>query len=993
MKRRLLFAPLLMKLKPLALLLLCLLTSLTTLAQVPGQAPATQPASPGPNGLMLTGRMTDSTAQETLVGLAVQLWSLPDSTLKVAITNVEGKFEFKNLKPGLYQIKARYLGYSDLKRRVRISPEVPVRDLGVLRMSAKAEVTKEIEVIGERLAVQQKGDTTQFDASSFKVNRDASAEDLVTKMPGIQIVNGQVQAQGENVRRVLVDGKPFFGDDPNASLKNLPADVIDKVEVFDQKSEASQFSGFNDGNTNKTLNIITKAGMKHGVFGSLSGGWGKDNGELSGNDRYKFGGSINRFAGDQRLTLLLNFNNVNEQNFSIEDIVGATGGGGGGRGGFMMMRAAMGGGFGGMRGGRGGGGGGISDFLVSPSGGITTTQAVGLNFNDQWGKTSAAISYFFNRGVTDAITGINRTYFSNNDTAQVYGENNTSRSTNMNHRINGRFEYKPNDRNSILFIPRYSLQLNDGTNNVNGLTTLGDATLSRTGNNFSSNLLGYNLNNELMLRHRFEKIGRTISLNLTSVINNQDGDNTLRANNSFLRGQNLMADSTGQVGKLVKRGTTSTATLEYTEPISASMQVAGSYTISQQITDSDKQTRGDLDANRGVLFDSLSNKFRSVYTYQQGKASFLYNDEKANLTVNLAYQTAFLNNDITFPKVDATSRPFYNLLPSAFFTYKFTDLHSIRVIYNTSTNVPSVDQLQNVVNNNNPLQLSSGNPNLRQDFQHRMIVRFSMVNPKANSTFFAFVMGNLAQDYVVNATTIARMPTTLDNGVTLLPGSQFTRPINMDGFWSTVAFVNYGFPLRFIKSQVNVGANANMSNTPGMINDATNFARSNTYGGNLTLSSNISENVDFTVSARPGYNQVINTLSTAQNTNFFSQNTSARLNLVFLKGTVFNSTISYQNYSGLSDGFNQNFWLWNMSIGKRVLANDAGEIKLSVFDQLGQNQSISRTSNEAYVEDARTLVLQRYYMVSFSYRLRQFNNNAQLPPGVTPGMMQLMRPM
>lgn len=959
-------------------------------------APSTAPAPV--TTVQLTGQIKDSAAAEPIVGIAVQLWSLPDSTLKVAITNVEGKFTFRSIKPGNYALLARYIGFADIKRKVRISGDKPVVELGTFNMRTRAEVTKEIEVIGDRLIMQQKGDTTQFDAGSFKVNRDASAEDLVTKMPGITSQNGQIQAQGENVRRVLVDGKPFFGDDPNASLKNIPADIVDKVEVFDQKSEASQFSGFNDGNTNKTINIVTKAGMRTGIFGSVQGGWGKDNGSLAGNDRYKFGGSLNRFNGDQRFTLLFNVNNVNEQNFAIEDIVGAMGAGGmrgGGGGGMARAMFSQAGGAGGFRGMRGGGGG-ASDFLVSQSNGITTTQAVGFNYNDNWGKkTTAALSYFFNRGVTDAASEINRRFFSNNDSSQVYAEDNTSRTTNINHRLNGRFEYKPNERNSILFIPRYTIQVNEGTSGILGATTLGDAQLSGTRNNFSSNLLGYNLSNELMLRHRFEKIGRTISLNLTNTINNQDGDSRLRADNAFSRAGILNIDSAGQTAKLQKRGMTNGATLEYTEPLATSWQASASYGVEQQLTDSDKRTFGDLATNRGTLFDSLSNKFKSTYTAHRGKVGLLFNDDNTNLTMSVTYQAAQLQNNQTFPAEGRTDRSFYNFLPSVFFTYKFNTFTSLRLVYNTSTNAPSIDQLQNVVNNNNPLQLSAGNPNLKQDYQHRLIARFSIFNPTANSVFFAFLMGSFADNYVANSTVIARQPTLLDNGIMLMPGSQFTRPVNVQGYWNTIGFLNYGFPVKFIKSQINLGANVNLSNTPGLINDEVNNARSYTMGGNLTIGSNISENVDFTVSTRPSLNQVMNSLSTSANTNFFSQNTSARVNLVFLKGTVFNSTVSYQYNNGLSDGFNQNFWLWNMSLGKRIFEDQAGEIKLSVFDQLGQNQSISRTSNEVFVEDTRTLVLQRYYMLTFSYRLRQFKGqgNGMTIPGMTPGMMQMMRPM
>lgn len=947
------------------------------------QDPASSQAPAQPLKYGITGRLTDSTALETLVGTAVQLWSLPDSALKVAVTNVDGVFTFTNLKPGLYALKARYTGYVELRRKVKLSPEAPFRDLGVLKMSSKVELLKEVEVIGEKLAVTQKGDTTVFNADSYKVNRDATSEELLQKMPGIQVENGQLKAQGENVRKILVDGKPFFGDDPNAAVKNLPADIIDKVEVFDQKSEASQFSGFNDGNTNKTVNFITKMGMRNGVFGNAQAGYGKDNGELTGADRYKIGGSFNRFAGDQRLTVLANLNNINEQNFSIDDILGATGSGGGrgAMGGMMMMRMMGGGGMRGMmRGGPGGQGGGIGDFLVQPNNGITNTWALGLNYSDNWGsKVTASMSYFFNRGATNAETSTNRSFFSDADsTRQRYNELNTSLSYNTNHRFNGRFEYKPNERNSILFIPRYTLQLNDGDNTIAGNTDIGPTPLSTTSNAFSSKLSGYNLNNDLMFRHRFEKAGRTISLGFNSVINNNDGSSLLYARNTFGMGGMTRYDTTDQRANLMKRGNTFGTTLEYTEPITKELQMSVSYNLSNTQTNSDKRTYSLRNFNYDAQLDSLSNKFLSSYTTHRGTVGLLYNTEKTNLTVNVSVQQASLDNSQTFPLEAKTNRVFQNILPSAFFTYKFDRMRSMRIVYNTSTTPPSIDQLQNVLNNNNPLQLTNGNADLKQDFRQTLITRYSSTNTDKNTNFFAFIMGSYTMNAVATSTTIARGPMEVD-GIRLQPGSQYSKPVNVDGAWTVTSFLNYGFPFRAIKTNINLGGNVLINNTPGIINDVQNNALSNTYGGMLTLGSNISENVDFTISTMPSYNTVVNSLQTSSNQNFYSQNSNARLNLVFLKNIVFNTTLRYQYYNGLSQGFNQNFWLWNMSIGKRIFKDQNGEIKLQVFDQLGQNQAINRTSNEVYIEDTRTLVLQRYYMITFSYRIRQFKAAEKSP--------------
>lgn len=226
---------------------------------------------------------------------------------------------------------------------------------------------------------QQKGDTTEFNANAVKVLRDATSEDLVSKLPGVTTENGAIKAQGENVTQVLVDGKPFFGNDPTAALRNLPAEVIDKVQIFDQQSDQAQFTGFQDGNTTKTINIVTKKGMNNGQFGKVYSGYGYQ-------DKYQLGGNINVFDGDRRISFIGMSNNINVQNFSVDDILGVMGVPGGNfRNAMMMMGGRMMGGGGGGRGG-GGGGGGSMDFLVRPQGGIATTHALGINYSDKWGK-------------------------------------------------------------------------------------------------------------------------------------------------------------------------------------------------------------------------------------------------------------------------------------------------------------------------------------------------------------------------------------------------------------------------------------------------------------------------------------------------------------------------------------------------------------------------------------------------------------------------------
>ena len=344
----------------------------------------------------VSGKLTGSDGS-ALIGASVILQRLPDSSFVAGtVTDATGNFSLLAPRPGDYVIKLAFVGFEDLFIRRNITTNI---ELGTLKLRDKATVLSTVNIVELTPPALQKGDTTEYNSKAFKTQPDANAEDLVTKMPGIQQgTDGKVQAQGENVQRVLVDGKPFFGDDPNAVLKNLPAEVIDRIQVFDQRSDQSQFTGFDDGNSLKTLNIITKPQFRDGVFGRAFAGAGTE-------DRWKGGATVNLFNKNRRLTFLLNGNNINEQNFSTEDLLGVMSGSSNNN-----RPQGMRGGFGGRGGGRGRGGENFynpaDNFLVDQRNGISTTQSFGVNYANKWKTVDASFSYFFNRSENEAVSDL-----------------------------------------------------------------------------------------------------------------------------------------------------------------------------------------------------------------------------------------------------------------------------------------------------------------------------------------------------------------------------------------------------------------------------------------------------------------------------------------------------------------------------------------------------------------------------------------------------------
>ncbi|TAK33930.1 MAG: TonB-dependent receptor, partial [Saprospiraceae bacterium] len=721
--------------------------------------------------------------------------------VKLEATEANGSFAFTQVEQGGYKIQITYLGYEHFVKEVTVSGQS--LDLGTLQLKPASTQLAGVEVKDRMPLAKVNGDTTEFNAGAFKVMKDASAEDLVSKLPSVTVEGGKMQAQGEDVKEVLVDGKRFFGSDPTAALRNLPAEVIEKVQVFDQESEQSQFSGFSDGNTAKTINIVTKKNMRAGQFGKIYAGYGTD-------ERYQSGGNVNFFDGDRRISVIGMSNNVNVQNFSSEDLLGVMGSGGrgwsGGRGG---------GGFGG--GGRGGGSS-VSDFLAPSSGGIAHTSAIGINYSDQWGeKTEISGSYFFNRSKNNATVTLSRQFMEAEGLGQLYDEENTTLSTNVNHRFNIRLEHAIDSSNSLIFRPQLTLQVNDGNSATLGKTTLGAIMLNSTGNTYSSDLTAMNFSSSLLWRHKFAKPGRTFSVNVSPGFSPKNGNNTLQSLDAFFT-DTTAYDTLDQRAGLDVNSWNIASDFTYTEPVSEKAQIEASYRASWQQEKSDKSTYDFLETTGGydALNEQLSNVFSNDYYTQTASTGYRYNKGRdMNVMVRASYQWAKLLNNQTFPDSREFDHVWNSVLPFAMLRYNITQQKNIRISYRTNTRQPSVNQLQNVVDNSNPLQLRTGNPNLAQSYQHSLSFRYQATNTEKSTVFFAMLSGSLTNNNISNATYFSGSDNPIFEELNIQPGVQITQPVNLNGYRNVRSFITYGLPLKKLKSSLNFNLSWTYARTPG----------------------------------------------------------------------------------------------------------------------------------------------------------------------------------
>lgn len=548
----------------------------------------------------LSGTVTDKTTKEGLISATVQLVS-SDGKSSYTSTDLNGNFQFKKLQPGTYTLQVTYVGYKSYKAKQTLSEGQEKRVK--IEMTEDAQLLGEVSVQGRATRAEQQGDSLLYNAEAFQVMMGSSAEDLLAKMPGIVVEGGTIQAQGEQVQKVLVDGKEFFDGDVNLAIKNLPSDVIASIEVFDKKSEQAEFTGFDDGEEIKTINIVTKSGFRQGTFGEVSGGYGTD-------DRYKVNGNLNFFNDDRRISVLGMSNNVNQQNFSQEDLAGVMSAGNSGRG----------------RGGRGGGGGrsgapggsSASNFMVGSLGGVTSANGFGLNYVDQWGeKWKMTGSYFFNQSDNLTQQQTDREYFESVLPGMTYSEYQENSMKNWNHRFNMKLDYQMTERTSLQFRPTLSFQNNDSYGLLQGQNLVNGTTDSETETTSMGKSNAYNIGADLMLRHRFLKEGRTLSLMLSGKMSNTDGDTYTDYLNT-LYGLELspVTDDYSQWKQTMNRQYTLRSNLSYTEKLTDNLQLQLGYKMSYTDSENDKKTydRSAVTDLYDQLDESLSNEYTSRVT-------------------------------------------------------------------------------------------------------------------------------------------------------------------------------------------------------------------------------------------------------------------------------------------------------------------------------------------------------------------------------------------
>jgi hypothetical protein len=896
---------------------------------------------------LLTGQVMD-TLSNPLPSATVMLLDPKDSSLvNFGVSDGRGVFEMKKVSGGSYLIRITFVGLAPFMRIFSPSPDsLMVADVGRLKLEPLSKELDEVVIMSEKAPVTVKRDTIEFNAGSFKVKANANVEDLLKKLPGVEVeTDGTVRAQGEQVQRVTVDGREFFGRDPKLATRNLPADAVNKVQVLDRKSDQAQFTGIEDGQREKTINLELKEDKRNGAFGKMMAGAGT-------NDRFSAKANINRFGKGKQLSFLGMGNNINEQGFSIDEFMNFTGGSQQMMGGGAMMVQV--------------GGNNQSGVPLNNGGrqnGIMTNYAGGINFNRDLSKNAQLTSnYFYNRLDQKITLQTHRVNYLPNDSTYLYDENSVQSNSGDNHRVNLNLDHKIDSANSIKFSNSLTYSLSELNSNTRGQTTTTDSKLKNESlrANFNAQT-NFNLNSSLLYRHRFGKKGRSFSTTLTLGSTQTNSKGNLQSTNQYFTtppGTQELIQSNTQATDNQSYG----LTLSYIEPLGGRKYVEGSYSIRTNLNQVDREVYRDENGQQ-TIDNLLTNKYNSVYVYNRPGVNFRMNRQKYNFSFGASWQNTRLQGDL-ISKNQKIDRSFENILPVAHFNYDFSGFKHLRLDYETSMQEPGIQQLQPVVDNSDPLNILTGNPELKPSYQHRVTTNFTTFDPSKFVNFFAF----LTAGYILNSVTNSQ---TVNSNLV-----RVTKPVNVKDNLNLTGNFNFGFPIRKLKSRVNVGPTATYLRGINLLNDRESHTTQETMGGTARYNFTYKEIVTLDLSANLSRQETRYEFNAQNNQVYFNKTYSAETNVILLKNYQFNTSYDYLIYnSKTTTNYNKTIPLWNVSLSRFLLKNNTGELRLSVNNLLDQRLGVNQSATANYLQQQVTNNLGRYVMISFTYSL-----NKQLNP-------------
>lgn len=883
----------------------------------------------------LSGRVSDD-AGEPLGAASVMLLQAKDSLLQsFAVTNADGTFKFENVPAGKYVFKAMFLKHVTFVSVVDVAGENASIALPEAKMTPEATKVEEVQITDERIPIRMKGDTIEYDAKAFTTQQGDVVEELFKKLPGMEVDrDGNIKAQGKEVTRILVDGKEFFGDDPKVASKNLPAGAVDKVQVFDKRSEMADFTGIDDGTRDRTINLTLKDEYKKGYFGTVMGGYGSQ-------DRFEGKASLSRFAEKSQISFLGQANNTNQQGFSFQDYANFMGG---------MRNMTRETGPNQMMG---------MSLNSNVASGFTTTGAGGLNGNwDLSKKTRLTASYFYNYMRKD----LDRQAWKQtilDDGNYLTTEDGTQRDINQNNRANLLFRSDIDSLTRLTF--RASGSMNTTSSESNNLTANeipGGISNSSDINSLTEGGIR-NLNSSFNLMHRYKKRGRASVLQGNFTLNPQDRDVDLSSINAFRASDTMPAfiDTLRQNQVQTQEAMTVGGSFSQSEPLGKISVLDGTVAFSRTYNVLDKDFFDlEADGQNPIQNLLLSNGYNSTFTYGRAGLKWRMFIKDFNLDAGVAFQRSQLNGLVSVGNARIV-KDFANVLPSLEIRMVPGKSQRMTLRYTTRVNEPSITQLQPVPDNSNPLSLQLGNPDLRSEYAHSGMFNYNFFDQFSFTSFFASFGSTYTRNKISSLTTVDSLL------------RQVTQPVNVDHDLGLNANFNFSTPLRKLHTKVTLNGTSTYNRSIVYINGVENFVNRYTEGGDVRIENKTKTHFDASVGARTSY-----TLSKYPDASDFDQSyvNSGLFGevAVFLpKRITLMTGLDCSVYAGAGFNSNQVVPLWRAYVSKKIFKNGRGELKVAAYDLLNRNIGITRTAQLNYQQEESVNTLSRYVIGSFTYSI------------------------
>lgn len=921
--------------------------------------------------ISVSGRVVESDTEEPAAQATVQLLSLPDSTYAAGIASSNrGWFTLPKVKAGKYILKISYIGFRTKYVPVQLSDKVTSKKMGTISLEPDAVMLSEAVITAAAPEVTVKEDTLEYNSTAYRTPEGAMLEELVKKLPGAEIDDeGNVKINGKEVKKIMVDGKEFFGGDVKTGLKNLPVNMIEKLKTYDKKSDLARITGIDDGEEETVLDLKVKKGMNQGWFGNVSAAAGTE-------DRYANNIMLNRFVDNSQFSLIGSANNVNDQGFS----------GGGGRPRFRNNN------------------------------GLTATKMLGANFATQTEKLELGGSALYNYSDRDAVsTNYSERFLQNGNSYS--NSNSKSRNKNTKFKADFRMEWKPDTLTNIIFRPNFSYGKTDGfsgsesgtfnkdpfdyvtnPNDYLNLTTLDDPSLddplkdirvNASNSNSLSKSNDISANATLQLNRRLNSKGRNITFRGTFGYGDNDSETYSQSLTHYyqlkskLPGQ-LDQDSILHRDQYITMPTKNysyTAQVTYSEPIARATFLQFSYQFQYKYSKSDKSTYDlyDLGWNFGEplpggytshIVDSLGKNAEYHYYNHDITTSLRFIREKYQLSVGMSFQPQ--RSSLSYKKGDYmtdTVRTVFNFSPQLDFRYRFSKVSQLRINYRGRSSQPSMENLLPITDNSNPLNVHMGNPGLKPAFTHTMRAFFNTYDADIQQGIMTHVNFSLTQNSISSVTRYNESN-----------GGVITQPENINGNWNVFGMFGYNRALRDKRFTINTFSRAVYTNAVSYLYNSDNKNNDKNTSTTLVLGEDLrgtfrNDWFEFTVNGSMEYNFERNKLRPENNQKPYTFGYGASTNIMLPWSMSISTNITNNARRGYRDAsMNKNELIWNAQIAQSFLKGNAATISFEVYDILKQQTNISRSLTADMRSVSEYNGINSYCMLRFTYRLNLFGN-------------------